>query len=506
MDPIDSNRNSSEQQRSYFQTDFARPGIKTLPQKPLQYGLMLAGILLLAFFAWHFVIQPKTAHSTVSAEKIQLAATTNSDTVVKKLAIAPKSSTSIESAPTQSSPQSATSSDNKRPEASSGNDADKSTMEHYTVRNGDNLSLIFQRLKLSLADLDQIVKHSDDTKELKYLRPGQSLYVTRENNDSRKLTRLVYERSPKTQLIINREGNGFKAIKKIHETEAVIHYASGRIKDSLFLAGMDAGLDDKLVMELSALFGWDIDFALDIRPGDSFSVMYEEHYLHGKKISSGPIIAAEFINRGKRFQAIRYTQSNGRTDYFTPEGLSLRKAFIRTPVNFTRISSRFSLGRKHPILHRIRAHRGVDYAAPRGTPVKASGDGKIVHVGRKGGYGKTIIIKHGQRYQTLYAHLNGYAKSARKGRRVRQGQIIGYVGSTGLATGPHLHYEFHVHGRHRDPLRVKLPKAKPIAEQDQADYLIKVRKVMAEMRAHQGTQLAVSGTASAAEDQVSATN
>ncbi|MBL4606249.1 MAG: peptidoglycan DD-metalloendopeptidase family protein, partial [Pseudomonadales bacterium] len=210
---------------------------------------------------------------------------------------------------------------------------------------------------------------------------------------------------------------------------------------------------------------------LDIRGGDSFDIVYEELFLDGKKHKNGKILAANFFNQGKRFSAIYYEKINKEGSYFTANGGSVRKEFTRTPVDFARVSSRFNLKRKHPVLHTIRAHRGVDYAASRGTPIKATGDGKVILAGRKGGYGKTVVIKHGQRYTTLYAHLNGYARGIRSGKRVRQGQIIGYVGSTGMATGPHLHYEFRINGVHRNPLTVKLPRANPLNGEEKQRFL-----------------------------------
>ena len=193
------------------------------------------------------------------------------------------------------------------------------------------------------------------------------------------------------------------------------------------------------------------------------------------------MLAAEFVNRGRQIRAVRYQREDGFAQYFSPEGMSMRKAFLRTPVKFARISSRFSLSRRHPVLHKFRAHKGVDYAAARGTPVRASGNGRVIFSGRKGGYGKTLVLQHGSAYTTLYAHLNGFAKGVRKGRRVEQGQIIGYVGSTGLATGPHLHYEFRVRGVHRDPLKVKLPKAAPIPDEYREDFLAQTAPMLAEL-------------------------
>ncbi|MET0094196.1 MAG: peptidoglycan DD-metalloendopeptidase family protein, partial [Sedimenticola sp.] len=240
--------------------------------------------------------------------------------------------------------------------------------------------------------------------------------------------------------------------------------------DSLYQSAQRAGLDDSLIMELANIFGWDIDFALEIRSGDTFSLIYEEKYLDGDKYRNGAILAAEFINQGRVVRAVRYEDEHGDGSYFSPDGKSMRKAFLRAPVDFRRISSRFTRERYHPVLGKKRPHRGVDYAASTGTPIKAAGDGKVIYRGRKGGYGRTIIIQHGQKYTTLYAHMSKYRGKVKNGSRVRQGQVIGYVGKSGLATGPHLHYEFRVNGVHRNPLTVKLPAAEPIAKKYRADF------------------------------------
>jgi murein DD-endopeptidase MepM/ murein hydrolase activator NlpD len=223
-------------------------------------------------------------------------------------------------------------------------------------------------------------------------------------------------------------------------------------------------------MELANIFGWDIDFALDLRKNDQFSILYEKQFVDGEEIAAGNILAAEFSNRGKTFRAVRFVDPKGHANYFTPDGNSMRKTFLRTPVDFARISSRFNLKRKHPVLNQIRAHKGVDYAASTGTPIKATGDGKIIFRGWKGGYGRVVIVQHGQRYTTLYAHLSKFNHKRKKGGYVKQGQIIAYVGKSGLATGPHLHYEFRVNGVHRNPLTVPLPHAKPITKQYLAEF------------------------------------
>ncbi|HFD79647.1 MAG TPA: peptidase M23 [Gammaproteobacteria bacterium] len=348
-----------------------------------------------------------------------------------------------------------------------------------TVQAGDSLARIFSRQGISPRQLHDIIATGGVAKKLTDLYPGQKLRMRTTPEDG--LLELVYEIDALNQLQVLRKGEDYESqlIAKVPERHRVS--ASGRIDNSLFLAANRAGLPDKITMELANIFGWDIDFALDIRRGDRFTVIYEELYLDGERIGTGDILAAEFVNDDEVHQAVAFTDDRGHTEYYDPKGRSMRKAFLRTPVAFTRISSRFSLGRKHPILNRIRAHKGVDYAAPRGTPVKATGNGKIVFRGRKGGYGNTLIIRHGNRYSTLYAHLSRFARGIKNGRRVRQGQVIAYVGSTGLATGPHLHYEFRVNGVHRNPLTVKLPSAAPLPPKYRKKFKLNTEHLLAQL-------------------------
>ncbi len=346
-----------------------------------------------------------------------------------------------------------------------------------TVRSGDSLARIFSRLRISPQQLDRLMRSGEDTAILKRIMPGQTLRFDVQDGE---LQQLKVEIDRLNTLHIQREDEGFSTHTTTRELETRVTNASGKISSSLFLAGMDAGLSDNLIMELAGIFGWDVDFALDIREGDRFTLLYEEKYLDGEKLRDGDILAAEFTNRGKTYRALRYTDASGRSDYYTPDGKSMRKAFIRTPVDFTRISSRFGK-RYHPTLKKRKNHHGVDYAAPRGTPIKAAGDGKIVHLGRKGGYGKTIIIQHGGKYSTLYAHMSNYNRKLRRGARVKQGQTIGYVGTTGRSTGPHLHYEFRVNGVHRNPLTVKLPTAAPIQAKYRDDFLAKTRVLVSQL-------------------------
>lgn len=355
-----------------------------------------------------------------------------------------------------------------------------STLE---VRKGDTLSHIFKRAGLSAKDVYRFISSGKEAKALANLRPGEKLMFDIEDGQLRQLKREL--NNIESTLFVFDEGSG-KYLAEHHKKslQPFTTYTQATIESSLFESAQKAGLSQKTTMELAQIFGWDVDFALDIRKGDSFSLIYEELYLDGEKVKDGNILAAQFVNQGKTFTAIRFTKSDGTSEYFTPEGDSMRKAFLRTPVDFARISSHFNLRRKHPVLHTIRAHKGTDYAASRGTPIKATGDGKVYFAGRKGGYGRVVILQHGQRYRTLYAHMHRFARGIRNGARVKQGQIIGYVGSSGLATGPHLHYEFYENGRVRNPVTVRLPNAKPIPSKDKEAFLAHAKKVQNQFYAY----------------------
>jgi len=363
------------------------------------------------------------------------------------------------------------------------------TWHEVTIKPGDSLARIFSKHEIPPRQLHQIVNSGTDAKKLTQIYPGQKLRMRTTSEDG--LLELVYEIDALNQLHVvhNETAYQVELIERAPERRAV--RAAGSIEDNLFLAAQKAKLPGKITMELANIFGWDIDFALDIRQGDQFALLYEELYLDGERIGTGEILAAEFVNRDSVHQAVRYTDDQGRTDYYDPKGRSMRKDFLRTPVDFSRISSRFSTGRKHPTLNKIRAHKGVDYAAPTGTPVKATGNGKIVLRGKKGGYGNTVVIQHGSQYSTLYAHLSRYASGLKTGSRVQQGQIIGYVGSSGLATGPHLHYEFHVNGTHRNPLTVKLPDAAPLPKQFREKFKLESENLLAQLELAKTQSLAL---------------
>ncbi len=357
------------------------------------------------------------------------------------------------------------------------------------VANGDTLSTVFAKVGLSPAVMHAVLASSADAKQLSRLKIGQTLEF--QLTEQGELASLRSKLNSLETLALEQTPKGYVFKKEQVKPEVSTVYARGEIDSSLFLAAKRAGLSHNLTMDLANVFGYDIDFALDIRKGDSFEVIYEEKTVEGQRVGTGNILAARFTNRGKTYSAVRYTSKDGTTSYYNADGTSMRKAFIRTPVDFARISSRFSNGRKHPILNKIRAHKGVDYAAPHGTPIKSAGDGKVLLAGRKGGYGNTVIIQHGQRYRTLYAHMQGFAKGVRNGSTVKQGQIIGYIGTTGLSTGPHLHYEFQVDGVHVDPLGLKLPMADPIAKSEMPRFMQQSQPLMARMDEERATMLAL---------------
>ncbi|HBA34066.1 MAG TPA: peptidase M23 [Gammaproteobacteria bacterium] len=352
------------------------------------------------------------------------------------------------------------------------------------VKSGDTLSGLFNRNGIDANTLFKVLEVGPVSNHLKRLFPGDEFHFTFEAD---RFLRLEYPIDDENTLLIERAGEGFTAQTITRLLDVQVKSAQGVIESSLFLSAQKAGLSDAMTMEIASIFGWDVDFALEVREGDSFAVIYQELYRDGKKVRDGKILAAEFVNRGHVYRTAYYKVPGGRGEYFTADGKTLRKSFIRTPVDFARVSSGFSLSRKHPILHTIRAHKGVDYAAAKGTPIKASGDGKIVFAGRKGGYGNTLIIKHGEKYTTLYAHLSRFAKNIRSGVRVRQSQIIGYVGSTGLASGPHLHYEFRVNGVHRNPLTVRFPGAAPLPQAHLANFKTKTAGLFTQLSAISST-------------------
>ena len=368
---------------------------------------------------------------------------------------------------------------------------------HVKVKSGDNLARIFQRINLPAKDLQNIIDIGRDVQSLVKILPGQRLSFQTDADDQ--LSIIKYRQDAFQTLIVERQVSGFTAYWETAASETIIAFETTRItrdNPSLYHAGKDAGLSDNIIMKLSYIFQWDISFALDLREGDSFSLMYEEIYVEGEKVKEGDIIAASFTNMGKEHNAVRYVDTRGQADYYTPAGRSMHKVFLRDPVHFSHVSSSFNLRRLHPIHKKVMPHRGIDYAARKGTPVVAAGDGKVSVRQQNGASGKYIVIQHGEQYTTKYLHLSAFSRGVRPGKTVQQGQTIGYVGATGWATASHLHYEFLVGGVHRNPKTVKLPQASPIPSDELRRFQTAVNPIIAQLEAITGSKsLAVSAQA-----------
>lgn len=350
------------------------------------------------------------------------------------------------------------------------------------IKSGDNLSLVFQRAGLSDRLLYEFMAGNPATKSLKRIHPGHELEFHIEEG---RLLGLRYRQNRLQSELFTRAGDNTFT----HETEALqpdiqTAYREAVINSSLFVAGQKASMDAELIMELANIFGWDIDFGLDIRKGDHFKVLYEEKFLDGVKIGNGGILAAEFTNQKVTYRAVRYTDSQGETHFYSDEGKSMRKAFLRAPLDFRRISSNFNPQRLHPIHKTLRPHRGIDYAAPTGTPVWSPGNGRVVQSGYSNANGNFVVIQHGNNVETKYLHL--HKRMVKVGDRVKQKQVIGTVGTTGYSTGPHLHYEFLLDGIHRNPRTIldKLPKAQAISAKEMPRFLQATQPLLAGLENH----------------------
>lgn len=346
------------------------------------------------------------------------------------------------------------------------------------VESGDTLSTLFREAGFNDGLMLSVIHGSGEASKLQHLYVGETLSFGISPDGELEKVRL--ERSRLESLMIERTEEGFAGETITEAPEARLAFASGEIEGSLYLAGKEAGLDDRVTMELAGIFGWDIDFVYDIRKGDTFEVVYEELYLDDEKIDDGKIVSARFVNRGREVIALHYTDSNGDSDYYTPEGDSMRKAFLRTPIN-ARVSSPFNLQRRHPVLDVVRPHEGTDYAAPTGTPIKAAGNGRVSFSGWKGGYGRTVVLSHGDNISTLYAHMSKLGKGISNGTRVKQGQTIGYVGASGMVTGAHLHYEFRVNGVARNSRTIDLPEANPVPASEMARFKAATEQQVAQL-------------------------
>jgi len=363
--------------------------------------------------------------------------------------------------------------------------------ETVTVRSGDSLAAIFGRAGLSPLEVHRVVNSDERVKALRRIYPGDEIQFR--VSDDKQLQALRYKLDNTRTLQVDRVDDDFRV--DIHEEvlETRVLHSTGTIERSLFLSGRRAGLSQRQIMQFMSVFEWQVDFNREIREGDTFSVMYEAHYLNGERVEEGRILAAKLTNRNRRLNALHYELPDGTRGYFGPDGQNMRKAFMRRPIQNARISSGFNRNRKHPVLGVHRPHLGTDFAAPTGTPIMASGSGRVVHRGRKGGYGNTVIIQHNNRYRTLYAHMSRYANGIREGSRVEQGQVIGYVGRSGLATGPHLHYEFMVNGSHRNPMTVELPSGDPVPQEHMSDFRAMTAGLLAQLQDAARTELAMGG-------------
>ncbi|WP_290617576.1 peptidoglycan DD-metalloendopeptidase family protein [Immundisolibacter sp.] len=344
---------------------------------------------------------------------------------------------------------------------------DEAWLEHR-IRPGESFFQAMRAMGFGPGTVQSVMDAGQQARSLLDLKPGQVLRASAADGE---LMALDLEIDPLNKLEVRRDFDGYSALLHTRPTQTVQAQAAGVINSSLYMSAQQAGLSDRLVLELAEMFGWDIDFTQDLQPGDRFAVIYNELTADGEKVRDGDILAAEFVNKGKVLRAVRYTDPDGRVAVYKPDGSSMRKAFSRNPLPVTRITSRFNPNRLHPIFKTVRPHRGVDYGAATGTPVQVTGDGQVAFAGRQGGYGNVLIIDHGRGNRTLYAHLSRFAPNMRVGQRVNQGQVIGYVGSTGWATGPHLHYEFQVNGQTKDPLTVALPNAQPLPDAYRRHFL-----------------------------------
>ena len=346
----------------------------------------------------------------------------------------------------------------------------------YEVADGENISIIFEKFKVPLNTAYKIFR-LDKKGQLTNIKPGDEMVFNYLGDD---LINIKINKTNTSSLLIKIDEN-ISISEIVENIEYFKSYKKGIIENSFYETAQNSGMPDSIIMDLAYIYGWDIDFVFDIRDNDEFFVIYETGFSNGERIDTGDIIAAKFINKGKVYFANRFVQDS-KKQYFDNDGNNMQKAFLRAPLEFSYISSHFNPNRMHPILHTIRAHNGVDYAAKRGSPVRSTGDGTILFIGRKSGCGNEILIKHSNDYSTRYCHLEGFAKNLNNGKKVKQGQTIGYVGSTGLATGPHLHYEFKIGEKHTDPVKVNLPSAESIKQNYKESFnrLIEKNKSMLE--------------------------
>lgn len=338
-------------------------------------------------------------------------------------------------------------------------DNDATFVREERIQRGDTVASLLARLQIDDAQASQVLRNNPQARALYQLVPGKVVRATATADG--KLVNLRYLNGGNL-VSVDRKGNDLVVKQDAAQLERRVLMKSAEIRNSLFGATDAAGLSDSIATQIADIFSTDIDFHRDLRKGDRFSVLYEVFYDRGEPVKTGRVLAAEFVNQGKAYNAVYFSYAENEGGYYTADGKNLRKQFLRSPLEFSRITSGFTNARFHPVLQTWRAHKGIDYGAPTGTRVKATADGVVEMAGRSGGYGNVIVLRHQSKYTTWYGHLSAFAKGLRKGKRVSQGEVIGYVGATGLATGPHLHYEFRINDVHQNPLRVAMPSAPPI--------------------------------------------
>lgn len=356
------------------------------------------------------------------------------------------------------------------------------------IQRGDTVADLLSRLDVNSADIQAFLAEAKHAQGLTQLKPGKTIQA--QTTDAGELLTFSYHYAGETMLLVEKQDGQFKTSEQALPLDRQVVMKSGRIRSSLFAATDAANMPDAIAVQMADVFSTDIDFHRDLQRGDKFTVVYEAFYSKGELVKTGRILAAEFVNSGKAYRTVYFQSPNGQGGYYTADGKNLRKAFLRSPLEFSRISSGFSKARYHPVLKEWRAHKGVDYAAPTGTRVKATADGLVAFSGRQNGYGNIVIIKHQGNYETVYGHLSAFAKGLRKGQRVSQGDVIGYVGMTGLATGPHLHYEFKLAGVQRNPLSIEVPTAFPIAANQKGEFKRIAQPLLAKLDLLHGTNLA----------------
>lgn len=355
------------------------------------------------------------------------------------------------------------------------------------IQRGDTVASLLARLQIDDPEALQLLRNNKQAKALYQLVPGKTVRATTTADGG--LVNLRYLNGGNL-LAIDRNGAGYTIKEEPARLEQRVLMISAQIRNSLFGATDAAGLPDPVATQIADIFSTDIDFHRDLRKGDRFSVVYEMFYHHGEPVKTGRVLSAEFINQGKTYQAVYFQYTDGQGGYYTLDGKNLRKQFLRSPLEFSRITSGFTNARFHPVLQTWRAHKGVDYGAPTGTRVKAAGDGVVEFSGRHGGYGNLIVLHHQSKFTTYYGHLSGFAKGLRKGKRVMQGDVIGYVGATGLATGPHLHYEFRVNDVSQNPSRIAMPSAPPITPGQKPEFEQNAKSYAQRLDLLRGTNLA----------------